>query len=113
VPLGDSQNAHGVLEFAHPDLTEPAVILGRVEIGHDDLALLPPSAGDEHDPAVLREDGRRLRAEHALTGGDLIGLGADGAFAVGDAGPPVEVHHLVVKEETGAADHDPRAVAAL
>ena len=37
------------------------------------------TAGDEHNLAVLGEDGRRLRAEHELARGDQIGLGADHA----------------------------------
>ena len=65
------------------------------------------AAGDEHDFAVLGNNRRGHRAKHAFSGRDLIGHGANAAFAVGDSGPPVEVHHLVVKEETGAADHDP------
>ncbi len=59
------------------------------------------AAGDEHDLALLRENGRGLRAEHAFPGGDQVGLGANAASFGGDAGTPVEVHHLVVEQEAG------------
>ena len=40
--------------------------------------------------------------EHPLARGDQVRLGADARRAVGHAGPPVEVDHLVVEQEAGA-----------
>ena len=60
----------------------------------------------------LRHDGRRLRTEHPLAGGDLVRLGADGAVARRHAGQPVEIDHLVVEQEAGPLDDDARAETA-
>ena len=75
VPFGDAEDAHRVLELAHPDLAEPAVVLGRVHLGDDDLALLAARAGDEHDPPAVAD-----RSGHRPAGADrlVVGMGVDG-----------------------------------
>ena len=52
---------HRRLELGGPDLGEPAVVLRRVELRHDDLAELAAGAGDEDD-AVAGGDGLRHHA---------------------------------------------------
>jgi hypothetical protein len=64
VPLRDAQLAHRVLELRGPQLGEAAVVLGGVEVGHHDVALLAARARDDDDAAALG-DGAGERAAHA------------------------------------------------
>jgi len=83
-----------------------------VEDGVDDRAA-SRRAGHEDQPAAPGDDGRRHRAEHSLARLDEIRRRADVARDVGLARLLVEVAHLVVEQEAGALDDDPRAVPAL
>ena len=71
------------------------------------------TAGHQHHLAVFRDDRRRLRAEHPLAGGDLIGQRADRAGPVGNARPPVEVDHFIVQQKPRPLHDNARAVAAF
>ena len=64
------------------------------------------AAGDQHNAAVLGDDGRRLRTEHPLARFDQIRCRANRAVAVRASGFPVEIPHLVVQQEPAAANHD-------
>ena len=63
--------------------------------------------------AVARDDRRRHRTEHPLARRDEVGVRADVAGRVGQAGLLVEVAHLVVQQDAGPGDDDVRSVAAL
>ena len=75
---------------------------------------LPPGLpSDQPRPAVLHEDRRRHRAEHALARRDGVGLAAEQAEHVRRARLGAEVVHLVVQQEAGASDDLPVAVRAV
>jgi hypothetical protein len=75
LPLGDAQLAHRPLELGGPELGKPAMVVGRVHLGDDDLAHLAPRARHEdHAPA-----GRYCLC-HRAAGADrlVVGVGVDG-----------------------------------
>ena len=53
LPLGDTEFAHRGLELPGPDLAQPAVVVRRVHLGHNDLAHLAARARDEDHPAAV------------------------------------------------------------
>ena len=61
---------------------EPGVVLGRVQLRHDDLAVLATGAGDADDAVA----GAAV-AGHDAAGGDglVIGMGVDGQQGVHEA----------------------------
>ena len=85
LPLGHAEVGHRPLELDGPELAEPPVVLGRVHLRDDDLALLAAGAGDQDD-AVAGLDGldhRPARADRLV-----VGVGVDGheGRAVGGGG---------------------------
>ena len=112
LPLGHAEVAHRPLELARPDLAEAPVVVGRVHLGHDDLAHLPARARDE-DHAPARLDAERHRAAgpdrlvvgvrvHRHQGGDVVGsrLGRGGGLVA---------HRSIVSPTRRSSRHRTRA----
>ena len=74
VPLGHAELGHRCFHLGGPQLAEAPVVVGRVQLGDDDLAHLAPRAGDDHHPMAGR-DGLGERATHAH--GLVVGVGVD------------------------------------
>ena len=75
LPLGHAQDPHRPFQLAGPDLGQPAVVVGRVHLRDDDLALLAARAGHEHDsPAGGDGLGHRAARPDRL----VVGVGVDG-----------------------------------
>src|SRR5690606_18333744 len=87
-------------------------IQDRLESSIDDgLAARRP--GGEYRYTIQRNDRRGHAGKHALLGTDAISFRTDEAGLVGHARYRVEVTHFVVKQKTGALDHDVRSIAPL
>ena len=75
LPLGHAEVAPSPARARPPGSRRGAMVLGRVHLGDDDLALLAAGAGDEDDP-VAGVDG--LDHRPARPDGLVVGVGVDG-----------------------------------
>ena len=83
LPLGHAERAHGPLQLHRAQLTEPTMVVRRVELRHDDLTHLAAGAGHQ-DHAVAVGDGLGHRAAGA--DGLVVGMRVHGHQGEGTGG---------------------------